>query len=64
MRIPANAIAETVKSLENQNESLESQATYIQELLGKNSATIAQLEPLAEWTEVSDPEQAIDELQS
>ena len=55
MKGPANAIAETVKQIETQNESLQNQLIYIQDLLEKNNATLAQLEPLAEWTE--EPEQ-------
>lgn len=55
MRVPANAIAETIKQLEIQNESLENQIAYVQDLLNKNNSTLQQLEPLAEWTEEPDP---------
>lgn len=55
MKVPANAIAETVEQLKVQNESLQNQIVYIQDLLDKNKATLIQLEPLAEWTEVAEP---------
>ena len=35
MKVPANAIAETVKQIETQNESLQNQLIYIQDLLEK-----------------------------
>jgi hypothetical protein len=42
--IPANAMAETVAKLQQDNESMSAQ-------IQKNNEVIEQLSPLAEWTE-------------
>jgi hypothetical protein len=47
---PANSIAETVKSLRIDN-------GFYQEQIDKNLELISQLEPLAEWTEETEPEE-------
>ena len=49
MKIPLNAIAETIAKLEFENETHEEHIAHHQGLLEKNLATIATLEPLAEW---------------
>lgn len=48
---PANAIAETVLELKNRVEVSKASIDIQNESIAKNEATIAELEPLAEWAE-------------
>ncbi len=49
MPVPLNAIAETVVKLQFDVESATSNIAYYQQQLASAEATIAELEPLAEW---------------
>ena len=49
MPTPANAIAETIAKLQFDAESATANIAYYQQQLASAEATIAELEPLAEW---------------
>lgn len=56
MFIPSNAIAETVAKLRLEVLGNERQIEELKSRKAATIATIAELEPLAEWQEVADPE--------
>lgn len=49
MPVPLNAIAETVAKLQIEVETANINIAYHQQQLAATEATIAELEPLAEW---------------
>lgn len=49
MPVPLNAIAETIAKLQQENHVVSVGIAHQQEIVAKNEATIAALEPLAEW---------------
>lgn len=49
MPVPLNSVAETIQDIEEVSARLELSIAEFQAKLEKNTATIAQLEPLAEW---------------
>ena len=49
MPVPLNAIAETIQDIQEVNSRLEASISEFQVKLDKNNASIAELEPLAEW---------------
>ena len=49
MPVPLNSVAETIQDIQEVSVRLELSIAEFQTQLAKNTATIAQLEPLAEW---------------
>lgn len=49
MPVPLNSVAETIQDIQEVSVRLELSISEFQAQLAKNNATVAQLEPLAEW---------------
>lgn len=55
MMQPLNAIAEMVAKLREESQNYQRQADYSLSRISANEATIAELEPLAEWEPIEEP---------
>lgn len=59
---PLNAIAETIVKLREEAENHQRQADFSLACIAANEATIAELEPLAEWEPIAELPVVIEEI--